>query len=97
MITKLSHIFRLLIQGEEILRHEDLSVRLKPVDRDFVKSVKAGTWTYDQIMELADDQNGRLDELYKTSTIQHSPDTGFVSDLLIRTIEEFYRGRPKVI
>lgn len=92
-----SHIFRLLIQGEEILRHGELSVRMQPVDRDFCKAVKAGKYTYEEILQLAEDQNGRLDELYTTSTIPRDPDFNAINALLVSSIEDFYRGRFKTL
>lgn len=86
------HIFRLLIQGEEILKDQTLHVMLKPEDKEYVLAIKSGIYKYDEILDLVKVRMEGFEKLYETSTLPHSPNFNKANTLLINTIENFYKG-----
>jgi uncharacterized protein len=86
----MGHVFRLLIQGEEIMQDQTLTVRLKPEDKEYVLSIKDGAYTYDEVLALALKRMEGFETLYTTSTLRHSPDFNKLNQLLIDTVEEFH-------
>jgi predicted nucleotidyltransferase len=88
----MGHTFRLLIQGEEILSKGTLSVRLSSENIEFIKSVKNGEYSYDELMEMAETHVVHLDELYKTSILRNSADKKKINDVMIGIIQDFYVG-----
>ena len=85
------HVFRLLIQGREILEDGTLHVMLKPEDKEFILAIKAGAYTYDHVLSLAELQMSKFDDLYKSSRLPHSPDFNKANTLLVNLIEDFYK------
>jgi uncharacterized protein len=86
----MSHTFRLLIQGEEILSKGTLSTRLSKENQEFCRAIKLGAYSYDELIEKADTLMGeRFDSLYLTSTLPSSVDMKKVSDLAIEIVEEY--------
>jgi len=66
------HLVRLLRMGVEILR--DQKVLVKRPDAQELLEIRAGAWTYERLLEYAQDQLVLLDDLYKTSTLPDAPD-----------------------
>jgi hypothetical protein len=61
------HLIRLLKMGKEIL--ETGKVNVWRDDADELLSIRNGAWTYEQVVEFAEENIKILDELYKTSTV----------------------------
>jgi predicted nucleotidyltransferase len=91
------HVFRLLIQGEQILKEGTLNVRLKPDDKEFVLAIKNGKYNYDEVLLMAEQKMEGFEELYKTSKLPHSPDFNKANALLVETIEGFYYPKHRSI
>jgi len=89
----MSHVFRLLLQGEEILRDGTLSVRLKPEDREFVFDVKNGKYKYEELMGICDQYMLRFEDLYKVSTLPHSANFEKINGILVNTIKDFWESQ----
>lgn len=81
-----SHVLRLLISCIEILEGKGLIV-YRP-DRDYLKAVRNGLLTYDELLEEADKLDKRAEELYQTSTLRHTPDINFLDALCVEIVEE---------
>ena len=84
-----SHVFRLLIQGKEILEKGALSVKLLPGDAEYVKAIRRG-----EIFKTIDEAQVKADELIKNlddmqSPLPELPDAKFIEDLMIRTQAEY--------
>lgn len=86
----MSHVFRLLIQGEEILRDQTLHTKLKEEDKEFVMDIKNGKYSYEELLSLAETKMLILEGLYITSKLPHSPDFNKANKLLVNIIENFY-------
>ena len=77
------HLVRLMRMGEEILSGEGVIV--KRPDREELLSIRNGAWEYDQLIEWADEQDKRLREIAKESTIPKAPNRKEI-DLLCQDI-----------
>jgi len=75
------HLLRLLRMGEETLRES--VVRVKRPDADWLKSVRAGALTYDEVIYLAAGYETRLAEMIERSPLPIEPDETAVEHLLI--------------
>ena len=53
--------------GLEILN--DHKVIVKRPDREEILSIKNGSWSYEQVIEFADNMQKKLDEAYKATTL----------------------------
>ncbi len=85
-----SHLARLMIQCEYILADGYIPVRLTGKDLEFVKGIKNGKMTYDELIKWADDRDKQLEELYKKSKLQHSPDVKKIEKLFFKLNEKYW-------
>ena len=65
-----SHLIRLLRMGYEILT--DKKVIVKRPDKEELLHIKNGGWSYDKLIEYAEEMQVKLDEAYKTTTLPKS-------------------------
>jgi len=79
-----SHLVRLMTMAEEILVDE--TVIVKRPDRERIMAVRSGIWTFDELMAYADYQDKRLNELYKTTKLRHTPDRKLLEKLCVDVI-----------
>lgn len=93
----ISHVFRLLIQAESILDKHLLKVRLDPADREFCRSIRAGAYTYDKVLEMADEQMSKLDSLYESSTLRKAVSLDEIDNLLVNSISNFHGGTDEFV
>lgn len=82
-----SHLVRLLRMGYEILT--DKKVIVKRPDRDELLSIKRGAWTYEKVMEYAEEMQKRLDESYKTTTLPKTVDYVRINRLYNEIVLEY--------
>jgi hypothetical protein len=82
-----SHVVRLLRMGEEILSSGQVIVKRRH-DREEILAIKRGAWTYEQLMEYANQMQSKLEELYKTSSLRMTPDTEKIDALCIDLVEK---------
>ena len=85
------HLCRLYLGCFYLFRDSILYVRHP--DAEWLKSVRAGAMTYDQLIEWADNMDKELAELVKTTTIPHSPDRNKLDNLCVELIEEFHYSK----
>src|SRR5476651_1700293 len=81
------HVIRLLNECEQILMTGDLNLEQ---NREQLKSVRRREWTLLQIDEFFEIKQKTLENLYASSTLQHSPDVAVLRELLLNCIEEHY-------
>ena len=81
------HIVRLLNEAEQILMEGDLDLER---NREQLKSIRKGEWTFDQIVSYFDQKERELESLYSTSKLQHSPDENAIKNLLLNVLEHHY-------
>lgn len=84
-----SHVLRLLLSCVEILEGKGLIV-YRP-DREYLKEVRAGKLSYEELLEKSEELDKRAGELYKTSTLRHTPDVNELDELCISLVEEAVR------
>ena len=71
-----AHLVRLLRMGREILETGAVNVWRGDIDADEIVSIRNGSWSYDRLIEWAEEQNAYLDEYYKSgkSPLPKTPD-----------------------
>lgn len=80
------HLVRLLRMGKEVL--ETGQVIVKRPDAKELLDVRAGAWTYEEIIEYAEYMDNHIrKELYNNSSLRKTPDVKFAADLLMEVQE----------
>jgi len=82
-----THTIRLGLQCEQILVEHDLDIEC---NREVLKSVRRGEWSYERIKEWATQKERHLDDLYQKSTLQQGPDEQAIKELLMSCLEQHY-------
>lgn len=81
------HLVRLMRMCLEIFEKQEVNV-YRP-DREELKAIRNGAWSYEQLVEYADKCEERLNELYKTSTLPRVPDYNFFDELCCSIVERY--------
>jgi len=89
-----SHTVRLALECEQILEKHTLDLRR---NGQLLKSIREGEWTEQQIREWFESKEKRLEELYETSNLPHSPDEGRIRQLLIDCLEHHYGDLSQIV
>lgn len=82
------HLVRLLRMGKEILTTGKVIV--KRPDREELLAIRNGAWSYEKLIEFAETEDKSLTEYYKTSPLQHKPDSKFLNKLCMELIERSF-------
>lgn len=80
------HLVRLLRMGVEILTTGQVLV--KRPDAEELLSIRHGAWSYEKVVDYANEIDNKLDELEKSSDLQWSPDWKKIEELQIELIEK---------
>ncbi len=80
-----SHLVRLMRMCEEILTTGQVLVR-RP-DREEILGIKMGSMSYDNLISYADEQDKKLNELYKTTKLRKYPDRAILDKLCIDIVK----------
>lgn len=81
------HLVRLMRMCAEIL--ETGKVNVYRPDREELLSIRNGGWSYEQIIEFAEDAEKKLDPLYQSSKLPREPNRTFIDDLCCQIVEEY--------
>jgi predicted nucleotidyltransferase len=81
------HLVRLMRMGMEILETGKVNV-FRP-DREELKAIRNGAWSYDRLVEYADKYEKRLEELYATTKLPKQPNRKFLDTLCVNIIDEY--------
>jgi len=79
-----SHLIRLLRTGLEILTEHTVKVR-RP-DAEELMAIRDGRWSYDELMEQAENLQAEISEAYKTSTLRKAPEVAKIDELLLSVL-----------
>jgi len=82
------HLVRLVRMAKEILRDGEVNV-YRP-DRDELIQIRNGEWPFEKILDVADNADQELEELYDKSTLRDKPDHKGISDLYMDLCEQAY-------
>ncbi|WP_427160514.1 nucleotidyltransferase domain-containing protein [Aliinostoc sp. HNIBRCY26] len=82
------HCIRLLRSGLEILQTGRVIVdRRVAGDVDDLKAILKGAYSYEQVMQMANDLVAQMDSVYEKSTLPHHPNLEKISDLCMELVE----------
>lgn len=80
------HLVRLMRMAKEILTTGKVIV--KRPDREELLTIRAGAWTYDQLIDYATNLEKEINEIYLTSSVlPHKPDLNYLDEVCIKLIE----------
>jgi predicted nucleotidyltransferase len=82
------HLIRLLRMGVEIMRGE--GVQVKRSDREELLAIRNGRLSYEELVQMAQEYEQQLDELYKTSDLPHAPDSARINRLLLDIYRDYW-------
>jgi hypothetical protein len=82
------HVFRLLNMAEEIARYKKVNVRRS--ERDWLLKVRAGEFSYEDLMKQAGERIKLIDDLFKKSDLPEQPDHEAADGLLVQIREVIY-------
>lgn len=88
------HVVRLSLEAEQILMTQDLDLQK---DREILKSVRRGEWTFERLEMWFQDKEKTLETLYTNSTLRNIPDEDAIKNLLLECLEMHYGSLDKVI
>lgn len=81
-----TNLVRLLRLSEEILRHGEVFV--KRPDAEELKSIKNGAWSYDYLINWAEEQKEKVRELKETTHLPKKPNRNKLDELCVELVEE---------
>lgn len=84
-----AHLVRLCRTGKEVLETGEVHVDRTNIDAEELKEIRKGSWAYEQVEEYASKIDKEMDELYKSSTLQKSPDMKKIKMLCVEIVENF--------
>jgi hypothetical protein len=82
------HVFRLLSMAEEIARYQKVNVR-RP-EREWLLKVRAGEFSYAELLNLAEDRIQAIDDLFKNSDLPEQPNAQNAERSLVKIREVIY-------
>ena len=85
------HLCRLLKMGIEILTHREVWVR-RP-DADWLRGVRQGSFTYDELLEWARTRERELNKAEKNSSLPERPDFEAAETLVVELTRSFLRAQ----
>ncbi|MGB8194275.1 MAG: nucleotidyltransferase domain-containing protein [Chitinophagaceae bacterium] len=83
------HVFRLLDMAEEIAKGQ--GVITKRPNREYLLSIRSGSFYYEELVKLAEDRIEHINLLYERSDLPDTPDEKLINDLLVQMREDFYK------
>jgi len=89
-----SHIVRLCLQAEDILVNNDLDLQR---NREILKSIRRGEWSWDKIEGWFDDKEKHLEKLYSESDLPWKPNENHIKAILLKCLEMHYGDLSKCI
>lgn len=84
------HTFRLLNMAEEIAIEGKIIVRR--IDRENLLEIRSGIFSYEELVERANEKVMKIEDLYKKSGLPDAPDTSKIELVLIHMRDELYKN-----
>jgi hypothetical protein len=84
------HLVRLMRMCREIL--EGKGVLVRRADAEELLAIRQGAWSYEKLIEWAETEEKKLEELYKTTTLPNTPDRQKLDDLCISLVDMSMSG-----
>ena len=83
------HLFRLIEEGKELLTTGNIT--FPRYDKDELLAIRAGAYTYDQLIEKIGDVDGIFEKLKPAFVVPHSPDRVKADKLCQKLVKEFLK------
>jgi predicted nucleotidyltransferase len=83
------HTFRLLNMAEEIAKEGKVNVRR--FDREFLLKIRSGAFSYEELVELANEKVYQIDGLYEKSNLPEQPSVEKAEEVLIEIRDILYK------
>ena len=80
------HLVRLLLSGRNLVRNGEPIVRFEGEERDLLLSIRDGTWSFDDIMALADSLQTDIRDGLGACPLPQEPDLPAI-DILLRELQ----------
>lgn len=88
------HLVRLAYEAEQILTEHDLDLRRHS---EHLKAIRRGEVPEQDIRDWFSSKEKHLEQLYRTSTLRHTPDESFLKSLLLSCLEHHFGSLAKAI
>jgi uncharacterized protein len=85
------HTIRLLQSCEQIFKNNSLNIRVD--NREELLDIKAGNWSYEQVMKKAEDLIASIEEHHAASALPDLPDLEKTTKILVQIREELYKNK----
>jgi hypothetical protein len=85
------HTFRLLEIAEEIALYKKIFVARN--DREELMKIRAGAYSYQELIEKAEQKLKRIEKMYRESDLPDIPDYEYAEKLLVTIRSDFYSGK----
>ncbi len=82
-----AHLVRLLRMGREILETGAVNVWRGGIDADELQGIRDGVWSYEELVEQADNALGGLEDLERSAVVPKKPNRKALDALVIRLVE----------
>ena len=94
-----AHLVRLLAMGREILTTGQVNVWRGGRDAELLLAIRGGAWTFDQLMQHAQDADAELEQIYRTGSfaVPKQVDRDALDRLCVSLVEEGLRLLPEDI
>lgn len=86
------HVVRLIEECHQILMEHDLDIER---NREVLKSIRRGEWSFERFDEYFKTQEKVLEEMYAKSDLRSKPDEVFIKNLLLECLEMAYGSLDK--
>lgn len=83
------HVFRLLAMAAEIAEHGE--IRTHRTDRDELLAIRSGTYSYEELVERAEQRIAHVEQLFAASSLPDAPDEHAIEHLLVHIRQEWYK------
>jgi hypothetical protein len=87
-VKNMSHCFRLLYSGKNILEKGEPIVRFEGEKRQFLMDIRQNKFTYEYLMGLVEKEMKELEELKEKSTLPWGCDVKKVNELYLELVKE---------
>ena len=88
-----SHVIRLGLQGIELLETGKLTIPLQTTPVKILLDIRAGKWTFDEVMRTIGNLETRLKDLVKDSPVQSLPNLDVVEEWMRETYWGTWKAR----
>lgn len=82
------HVFRLLEMALDIA--EQKKVIVKRSNRNFLLSIKSGKFDYEELLNLAEQTNQRMQQAFTKSNLIEEPDRDYINTMTYKIRQQFY-------